>query len=183
MNRVIRQARLVPTPRPWRVGAAGRDPEWEAELTEATAAAYERGRADGAAQERGDGLALAAAIGEALAAAAAARRREVEDQAAVLTRSALDLAEAILGHAPHDDGAALEARVRAAVAELDDAPVEVAVHPVDAERLRAVTAADTRLELAIDASLQPGEARLRGRWAEAELTRAAAMEAARAALA
>lgn len=166
----------MPTSRPLRTGEPARDPAQEA------AAAYERGVADGVAQERSEGLALAAAFRQALGDAAATRRAEAQEQAAALLRTALELAERIVGHAPHDDGAALETRVRAALAEVDDEPLELAVHPVDAARLGAVTATDPRLELTTDPSLRPGEAKLRGRWAEADLTRAAAVAAATSAL-
>lgn len=182
MNRVLKQIDVGPARRELRTGEPALSPAVEAAIAAAEAASYERGVAEGIARERAAGQALAASIHEALGRAAATRRAEAEERATELLGTALELAERILGHAPHDDGTALERRVREALAHIDEPSVELSVHPVDAERLGRLAAADQRLELTTDASLRPGEARLRGRWAEADLTRATAVAAARSAL-
>ena len=86
------------------------------------------------------------------------------------------VAEVVLGRTPHDDGAAVLRRVEEAMDLLDERPLVLSVSPDDLDV--AEQAADDLDDLSVeaDASLQPGEARLRGGWSHADLTRAAAWE-------
>ncbi len=176
MTKVLRQPALDGEARPLAATAAT-DPALQAALDEAAAAAYTRGLADGAARERAAGEHLAAAVGAALAEARSTARAELREDAGSLLRAALPIAEVVLGHAAHDDGDALTGRVATALARADDAPITIAVHPVDAGRLADLAAADPSLTVVADNALRPGEARLRGRWVDADLTQAATLAA------
>ncbi len=89
------------------------------------------------------------------------------------------IAEVVLGRTPHDDGAALLRRVEEAMDLLDERPLVLSVSPDDLAVAEQAAAAIDDLTVEADASLQPGEARLRGGWSHADLTRAAAWESIR----
>jgi flagellar biosynthesis/type III secretory pathway protein FliH len=72
-------------------------------------------------------------------------------------------------------------RVRRALAEIDDGPLEIAVHPDHVEEV-SVALAGEPVTVRSDATLALGEARVRGPWVSAELTFEAAFEALREAL-
>lgn len=159
------------------------DPFVRAQVDEAAARAYERGRRDGEATARAG---LEASTGRVEAAFArvceelAALRRE---RAGADVELAAAISEVLLDREPHDGGRALLARLREALAELDGGPLSVRVHPDDAEVVRAALAVDGSVEVEAVEHLRPGEAVVDGRFASAELTRAAALDAVRAVVA
>jgi flagellar biosynthesis/type III secretory pathway protein FliH len=95
---------------------------------------------------------------------------------------ALEMARAVVGREPHDDGVALAVRLRDVLASVDDRPLHVAVQPGDAEMVRQALADVDGLVVVPDGSMGPGEARVHGRWAEADVTRSAAWTALQRAL-
>lgn len=190
MSRLLSGARVGAEPRPLRVPDPADDPFTQRRVDEASAAAYERGVADGrrqaveearAAAEEASGRAVAAvrdAAREVLAEMGALRAEEAAADVTLACR----IAEVVLGREPHDEGRALLERCRAALAALDDAPLTVRVSPSDAAVLREGLAADADAEVVEDGSLGPGEARIRGPWSQADLTRDAAWQLVREAL-
>lgn len=170
------QPRLLAAPPP------ASDAFVRAQVAEAAAAAYADGRRDGERDARAE---LGAAVVRVEAAFAAVR---AEIAALRAGRAEADVAlaaaigEAVLGREPHDGGKALLARLGQVLAELDDAPLVVRVHPGDAEVVAAAVAREGAVAVEVDTALAPGEARVDGRFASAALTRDAAWEAVRAVL-
>ena len=156
------------------------DPETKARLDQATEDGYRRGLIDG------DTNARAALLNErrnALAAVNQATSRALEDIEASLTAAtrqmltlAFDLAEVIAGHTI-GDGSVIAERIEAALDEIDDDEITLAVS--QHEKTMFEDAHQTRLGLTVvaDATLQPGEATIRGRWSNADLTRKGIREA------
>lgn len=171
------------TPRPITAPAAALDAFTRARIDEAVAEAYTRGRRDGAADARADAAAATQRVTAAVADAGAAVISELRELRAAAAEAdtglAVAIAEAVLGREPHDGGMALLARLRDALSALDDEALTVHAHPDDAALLADALDADARVTVTPDAGLAPGEARVTGRWAEAELTRAAAWAAVR----
>jgi flagellar assembly protein FliH len=163
------------------------DGDLDACLAGIEADAYERGRQEG--MRVGYDLALAdqsqltALVEHALGAAVARLQQVCEQDAQRLTTLALEIARAVVGREPHDDGVALAARVREALATVDDRPLQLGVHPGDVANLSQALVDVAGLTVTADPSLAPGEGRLHGRWAEADLTRGAAWLAIQRALA
>jgi flagellar biosynthesis/type III secretory pathway protein FliH len=94
----------------------------------------------------------------------------------------IDVAEVILGNEPEIDRATAAQRVAAALMEIDDRPLTLFVHPDDATILGDPLAERFGLDIAEDAGLRPGEARIAGPWAKADFTRDAALQALRQAI-
>jgi len=145
-----------------------------------SAEAYARGMADGAVQAQEQARAGAREVAarvlagvDAVGQAAAGQVREVlAARADEVVDLALAVATEVLGREPHDGGLALAARVADALAHLDDPTLRVAVSPVDADVV-ASALPGSAVTVVADASLAPGEARLAGEWARADLTREA----------
>ena len=169
--RVIRQPDMGDG---YATGAATARPRSIEELEEA---AYERGVEAGRVKAADRMLAATEAISEAVERRRAELREEFDRQEDRLLSVALQLAESVLGHAQHDGGEALARRIRHYVGQIDDSKLTVALNPADAELIYNLGLSD--VELAPDASLEPGEARVVGEWARADITFAAALEAAR----
>lgn len=186
MSRLLSLPTLDAEPRVLSAPAPALDGFTRARVEEAAQAAYDQGRRDGAADARTEAAAAAERITAALAQARDAAVAELAslraEQAHATVSLATAIAEAVLGREPHDGGQALLARVRDALASLDDAPLVVRVH---AEDLDAVAAgvADERVSVEVDPRLAPGEGRITGPWAQADLTREAAWGAVREVLA
>lgn len=190
MSRLLSGPPVGGQPRALRVPDPADDPFTQRRVDEASAAAYERGLAEGrrqaveqarAAAEEGAGRAVAA-VRQAAAEVLAEMRALRADEAVADTELACRLAEVVLGREPHDGGKALLERCRSALAALDDAPLTVRVNQSDAAVLRDGLDADGQVEVVEDARLEPGEASVRGPWARADLTRDAAWRLVRDAL-
>jgi flagellar biosynthesis/type III secretory pathway protein FliH len=150
----------------------------EAAVSDAYARGLAEGRSEGRAEAARDHERAIGAITAAARDAAAALQAVRGEQAEALVDLAAAIAEAVIGRQPHDGGRALLARVRDALAGMDDGPLTVHASPQDIE----VIAAGLRgvdVEVLPDPALQPGEARVAGPWARAELTHAAAWDAIR----
>jgi flagellar biosynthesis/type III secretory pathway protein FliH len=105
-----------------------------------------------------------------------------EDQAAAVVAAALELAAEIVGRAPPIDGDVLAERIRDALSAVDERELTLHLSREDHAALGEAMASRFDLAVAADAALAPGEARLTGAWARAELTREAAVGAIREAL-
>lgn len=155
-------------------------------VDEAAAAAYEQGRREGAADARAEAAAAAERITAALAQARDSALAELAalraERAHAHVGLATAIAETVLGREPHDGGQALLTRVRDALANLDDAPLVVRVHPDDVAAVSGGVL-DERVSVQADPGLAPGEGRINGSWAQADLTLQAAWRAVREVLA
>jgi flagellar biosynthesis/type III secretory pathway protein FliH len=149
----------------------------EATATEAEARGFREGERAGraaaeAAAQRGAG---------AISGAVQALHDEIRGQRAAACEATLEVAEhlarAVVGRTPPDEALDVLARVREAIAALDDERFEVRVHPED-EAALAGHLDDARLRLVADPSMSPGDARVAGEWGGAELTREALLAAA-----
>jgi flagellar biosynthesis/type III secretory pathway protein FliH len=156
------------------------DPVVRSRVEEATATAYERGFADGMAAGRREAhgeveqiaLLLRGAADDAAERLDAARRERARE----VLELAFAIAEAVIGREPHDGGVALLGRVQEALEHLDDEPLRVHVHPDDEPTISQGLGGAHAVTVVADAQLAPGEARIRGPWARAEVTFAGALE-------
>lgn len=161
------------------------DPVVRELVEQATVDAHRRGHDEGLRE----GLATAAAHADRLAATltaaldrtAATATAARDAHAAEVLDLALAIAETVLGREPHDAGQAVAARVREVLDQLVDPTPTVHVHPAD-QALVAAALADRDVTVAADPGLEPGDARVRGGWAEVDMTRRTAWAAVREAL-
>lgn len=146
------------------------------------AAGYRDGRAEGEQAARAQLDRLTAAAGEALTGARADLAATRAEQAADVVALATDIARVVVAREPSQAGTDALAAVERALADLDDTELTVSVAPGDAELVGAALAGRPGVMVAADARLEPGEARVRGAHAAADLTRAAVWAAVEAAL-
>lgn len=146
-------------------------------LEQVAADAYERGVAEGQALASAQMMAAAESIRIAIGAERDTLRAEFDRQRDVLIRTAVDIAEVVLGHANHDGGEAVAQRITRVMERMDDIKVTVTVHPDDLEAVMALRLGDVDLET--DSRFSPGEAKVVGDWASADLTFAAALDVVR----
>jgi flagellar biosynthesis/type III secretory pathway protein FliH len=179
LNRVIRNPSVAVAPA---YGVEGRQfvDGATAELLETVRAeAFEAGRREGFAAGRSDmegAIArVSSAVQDAVASLRALRSADIDQTIAV----ALEIAEFVVGQLPPDEGGALGARIRDAIANLDDEDIVVAVHPQDWDTVSSAVSLPPGVTMDRDPTLRPGEARIAGRWATADLTREAALQIAR----
>lgn len=180
MNRVIRNAAVTTAPKVYGHGAPVLVDDYMTDLLEqARAEAFEAGRREGFAAGRADMAGAAervqAAVGSAVAELVQMRSSAVADA----IDSAIEIAEFVLGRSAHDDGAALAMRIQDALPLLDEEHLTVVVHPQDWDTVCSAVRLPNGVTMERDPSLRPGEARISGRWATAELTREAALAVAR----
>jgi flagellar biosynthesis/type III secretory pathway protein FliH len=181
LSRLLAAPAVAVAPRALSRPDPANDPFLAALLARTEAEAFARGKAAGAAEAH---AAAAAAVGRAadglraaVAEGAAALRAAGVETCRETRDLALAIAGAVLGREPGDGGAALAARLRATLAELDDAPLVVTVPAPEAEVVAAALADEPGVEVRAGAALAPGEARVAGRWASADLTRRALLGA------
>ncbi len=180
MNRVIRNA-AVATATP-AFGKQGRQfvDDWTAELIEqARAEAFEAGRREGVAAGRSDVEGAVSRLDSALNSAVRNLTELRANAVAETIGAALDVAEFVVGTVPNAEGAEVAERIRNAIGALDDEAMVVSIHPQDWDTVSTMVRLPNGVTMERDPSLRPGEARIEGRWATAELTREAALEVAR----
>lgn len=154
------------------------DPYLAKRLDEARRAGHESGFADGA---------RAAESAARRSADAAAQRLRTASQDAVgalvsttmqlvpeLVALAVEIARHIVDQVPEELTASLQTRIQAALAQIDDERLTLFVSPADAGELTAGLAGHPQLTVEMDDSLRPGDARIDGLWAHADLTLATA---------
>ncbi len=180
MSSVLRRPSVVAHPRRVDVPSPNALPAELVALLEAERRdAFERGRAAGF--EEGRAAAADAAV-QLLAEVRAGLEEGIEtlrrwrvEEAGRVVDLALRIVRHVLGREPVEASTVL-ARVRQALEAIDDAPLELTVHPDHVPALREALDPAT-VTLRGDASLAPGEARLRGPWSSADLTYDAACQA------
>ncbi|HVL98956.1 MAG TPA: FliH/SctL family protein [Egibacteraceae bacterium] len=186
MSELLTRPTVLAEPRPIAGPAPALDAFTRARVDEAAAAAYAQGLRDGAEAARAEAVAAARRLVGVLEAACAGVVAEVRALRLAQVDADVELAEAIaeavLGHEPSDGAAVLIQRVRAALGRLDDPELTVHANPGDVPALAPALRAEAGVAVVADPGLPAGEARITGRWARAELTRAAARDTVRAAL-
>lgn len=154
------------------------DPTFIKRLDEARSAGYDQGFADGAKAAEAAARRSAEAATQRLRTAAHDAVAELAGTTVELVPQLLDVAIAIARHivaeVPEQVSASLAERISAALGEIDDDELTVYVSPSDAGEVNAGFASVPTLQVEVDESLSPGEARLDGRWAHADLTLATA---------
>ena len=148
-------------------------------IEQAQAEAFEAGRSEGLAAGRAETAEAAGRVEAALAAAASELVRMRTECVREAVDAGLEVAEFVLGRAAHDDGDTLAPRIEAALSNLDDEELVVTIHPQDWDAISTAVRLPNGVTLERDPSLRPGEARISGRWATAELTREAAFSVVR----
>ena len=118
-------------------------------------------------------------IGQAIAVELAERGADVVVHYLRKKSAALEVAAFVVGRLPADDGDAIASRIQDAITGLDDEDMVVAIHPQDWDAVSELVRLPNGVTMQRDPSLRPGEARVTGRWATADLTREAALEVAR----
>ncbi len=180
MNRVIRNAAVVSAPPAFGRSGLQFVDDTTAELIEqARAEAFEAGRREGFTAGRSD---MEGAISRVDTALRTAVRELNEYRARAVDETidaALEVAAFVVGRLPADEGAALATRIHEAIGDLDDEDMVVTVHPQDWDAVSELVRLPNGVTMQRDPALRPGEARVAGRWATADLTRDAALQVAR----
>ncbi|MEX1004700.1 MAG: hypothetical protein WD990_08310 [Acidimicrobiia bacterium] len=152
------------------------DPEWEQRLAETDLQSYARGVEEGrrhAVDElTGQIDVVRMTVLAAVDQAASEVREQVRADTERIVSLALELAECVTGTVPITSSA-LTDRIDAALDSLEGSDFVVEVHADDVELVTG-TLDDLRCTVRSSAVLMPGEARIRGEWGSAELTRAVA---------
>ncbi len=182
MNRVIRNAAVAAAPPAFGNGNGGLR-----FVDDATAQLIEEAQAEAFAAGRREGVTAGRAEMEgAITRVEAALRKAVQDLNEYRERAinetldaALEVASFVVGHLPPDEGASIAGRIQDALVSLDDEDMVVAIHPQDWDAVSEAIRLPNGVTMQRDPSLRPGEARVSGRWATAELTREAALHVAR----
>jgi flagellar biosynthesis/type III secretory pathway protein FliH len=143
-------------------------------IEQARAEGFEAGRREGFAAGQAATADAAGRIEAALAGATADLMQMRTDCVREAVAAGLEVAEFVLGRAPHDGGETLAGRIEAALNDLDDEELVVTIHPQDWDVVSEAVRLPNGVTIERDASLRPGESRISGRWASAELTREAA---------
>jgi flagellar biosynthesis/type III secretory pathway protein FliH len=182
LNRVIRNAAVAAAPPAFGNGNGGLrfvDDSTAQLIEEARAEAFAAGRREGVAAGRAEMEGAIARVEVALR-AAVQNLNEYRAQAVTETLdAALEVAAFVVGELPPDEGTSLARRIEDAIAGLDDEDMVVAIHPQDWDSVSEIVRLPSGITMERDPSLRPGEARISGRWASAELTRDAALQVAR----
>jgi flagellar biosynthesis/type III secretory pathway protein FliH len=176
LSRVLREPAFGAARRLVAFGAErGLPADVQALVAAAAAEAHERGRREGimegAAAAARHAAALAGPVAEAIDQGIEQLRRLRAGERAELLELAAAIARAVTGGDPSAGGDRLLGDVAAALEALDDAPLVVAVNSRDSRLLVDGLAGRPGVSVIEDAALRPGEARVRGPWAVAELTR------------
>ncbi len=182
MNRVIRNAAAAATPPAFGNGNGGLrfvDDATASLIEEARAEAFAAGRREGVAAGRAEMEGAISRVDAALRAAVQGLHDYRSRAVTETLEAALEVASFVVGELPPDEGVALARRIQDAVAGLDDEDMVVAIHPQDWDAVGDTVRLPNGMTMERDPSLRPGEARISGRWATAELTREAALDVAR----
>lgn len=134
--------------------------------------AFQRGLEQGREAARQQVMSATSALQSALTEGRSQLRNEFTEQRDEFVAMAVEMASMVVGHEHHDGGKALTDRLEDALCILDDDDLEISMNPTD-----LVIGAELETQgvrLVADPTLLPGEARITGTWAEADLTRATA---------
>lgn len=184
MNRVIRSSHVAEAVSFFDGGEPRFLDEDVAALVErARQEGYERGWTDGQVDGRNQMQQVASRIEAGLRTASAEMQTTHRAAVEATIDAALAVAEFILGHTPSEDDAVLVARIGEALESLDDQEIVVKVSPTDHAAVADAIELPPGVTLETDRRLQPGEAKLRGKWSAIDMTKRAALEVVREALA
>ena len=180
MNRVIRNASVAAAPPAFgRGGLQFVDGATADLLEQARAEAFEAGRREGFAAGLADMEGAISRVDAALRTAVS----DLNDYRAQAVNetidAALEVAAFVVGQLPEDKGGAIASRIHDALTGLDDEDLVVAIHPQDWDAVSELVRLPAGVTMQRDPSLRPGEARITGKWATADLTREAALHVAR----
>lgn len=169
--RILRHVDVTVAPRAIAPPTALDDPAVDAlverEASRAYAQGFEEGQAQGRQQAEAAATALASSVEHALATALQASAALADELSARLRGLAIEVAEAVVGELdPSDNG--LVNRIEQALRVIDDRPLTVEVGPDDLEAVQRVCPPEVEVVAATD--LARGEARVAGKWADADLT-------------
>ena len=180
MNRVIRNATVAAAPPAFGRGGLQFVDDATAELIEqAKAEAFEAGRREGFASGRADMEGAISRVDTALHNAVRDLARYRAESVNETIDAAIEVARFVMGQLPTDAVEAMVSRINDAIHDLDDEDMSVAIHPQDWDAVSSMVRLPAGITMDRDPSLRPGEARIVGRWATADLTRDAALEVAR----
>lgn len=182
MNRVIRHAQHADAVEYFGGGEPTFvDEQVVALIEQARTDGYAAGWQDGRDRGRLEAEELAARLESAIRAAVSEVRHAHHEAVHTTVDAALAVAEFIVGRVPRDGGV-LAARIAEAIEALDDEELVVLVAPADVAALEDVLDLPPGVTLERDDHLQPGEARVRGKWSAVEMTHRAALAVAKEAL-
>ncbi len=136
--------------------------------------AYDEGFEAGRESARQQLLSASNALQAALEKCRQDLRDEFERQQAEMVQITIGLTEFVLGHAGHDGGAALMSRLEETLALLDEQDLVIAMCESDLPLAEQIEAPG--IAVVADPDLKPGEAKVIGEWARADLTRKTALE-------
>lgn len=139
----------------------------EREVARAHADGLREGQALGRAESQAAAGALAASVEKSLHVAAAAAETLTDHLAGRISGLAVDVATAVVGAFEFADNGVL-GRVEQALRVIDDRPLTIHAHADDVAMLEDVCPPEVEVQAVHD--LQRGEARVTGRWADADLT-------------
>src|SRR5437899_4566650 len=170
LSRVMREPAFTATPRLVAFGAErGLPAAVQALVAAAAAEGHDRGRREGieegAASAARQAAALAGPVAEAIDGGIEQLRRLRADEQAELLELAAAIARAVTGGEPMAGRDRLLEHVATAIEALADAPLVVAVHSRDLQLLVDGLAGRPGVSVIEDATLEPGEASVRGPWA------------------
>ena len=180
MNRVIRRPNVAPGPRAIGGGHSGAIDAPSVET--ATAVAFEEGRHAGRAEAQTEARELALSVNQALDRAFEEIGQIRSDAVGRWLDVAIEIAEFIIDSVPEEAAQALLGRIDQALAQITDAPLEIQIGPTDLELVDQAFGGRADISVIVDSNLRPGEARISGAAARADITREAAMAAVRRAL-
>ena len=167
MNRVLRRPPLASDARA--IGGAHVAGVDVAAVADELDRAYEEGRRAGRAETE----AAAAQLGRSIDAAAAATVNRLEQVRAETVQhwldTAIEIAEFLVDSVPDHAAQALVGRIHEALAAINDSPLEIVIGPSDLELVDQALAGRDDITVTVDQTLRPGEARIAGESAQADM--------------
>ena len=180
MNRVIRRPTVTPDARAIGGGHPG---ALEATSVEtATSFAFEEGRVAGRAEAAESVRELALAVNDAVDRAVSDLQQIRSDAVSQWVEAAIEIAEFLIDSVPEQAARSLLARMDEALAQITDSPLEIHIGATDLELVDQIFGSRSDISVIVDAGLRPGEARITGSAASADMTRSTALAAVRRAL-
>lgn len=156
------------------------DPSISHELERVRQQAYAEGHSEGIRQGKQDASQRVESVAQAITLGCGEVQNDLERsrQAHVsgVVQLAEAIAEAVIGRTPHDEGAAVLGRVKAALNQLDEQRLQVSVHPDDVEFVQSGLGDHPGVDVISNANIGLGEAKITGGWSHADLTKEAAWE-------
>ncbi|MCB0990038.1 MAG: hypothetical protein KDB16_03595 [Acidimicrobiales bacterium] len=158
------------------------DPRFAAQLDErldqARREGYDRGFAEGMTRASDRIESLSNSISSSATALANLDDRSRRQATEALIDLAIEIATRVMDRTPHDGGQALANRLQLELESLPSGPVTIDANPEDIALL-AKALPGGAIVVAADPTLKPGEAKLRGEWVMADMTREAGWKAVR----